>query len=160
VDWNNHIDRSAGRWTPFADLGLANGISDTHFFTRPYTTLGNVFHVEAGTDYELYRHISVGASYYGDAPFGNQKVYSRVVKRGGPKAANPPGKGKGLAHRVFENDYLTSGSAEVAQDYGYNAWIGFYPSRAFSLEVGYSHSTMYAYDTISFGIGFRISRIR
>ena len=82
------------------------------------------------------------------------------MKRAGAGAANPPGKGKGPAHRVFENDYLTMGGAEIAKDYGYNAWIGFYPSRSFSFEVGYSHSTMYAYDTISFGIGFRVSRLR
>ncbi|HEU0006734.1 MAG TPA: hypothetical protein VFS12_12150, partial [Terriglobia bacterium] len=44
VDWNNFISRSFSRFTPFVNLGIANTVSDTSFFYRPFTSLGLVGH--------------------------------------------------------------------------------------------------------------------
>src|SRR5215471_12304028 len=45
IDWTNHFDRSVGRLTPFGNIGLANTVSDTPLFVRPYATLGFVAHL-------------------------------------------------------------------------------------------------------------------
>jgi len=81
VDWNNFISRPLSRFTPFANLGVANTVSDTNFFYRPFTSLGLVGHFEAGTSYRLHPSVSVGASAYSIVPSGDQKIYSRVTKR-------------------------------------------------------------------------------
>lgn len=31
VDWTNYFDKGLGRWTPFAEVGIANSVSDTMF---------------------------------------------------------------------------------------------------------------------------------
>ena len=38
---------------PFVDAGVANSISDTEFFHRPFTSFGYLAHVEAGADVDL-----------------------------------------------------------------------------------------------------------
>jgi hypothetical protein len=45
-DWSNLFDHSFGRFTPFVNLGIANTITDTPFFIRPFTSYGFVTHVE------------------------------------------------------------------------------------------------------------------
>ncbi len=73
-DWNNFVSRSLSRFTPFANLGVANTISDTSFFSRPFSSLGVVGHFEGGTSYRLNRSVSVGASAYSVVPSGDQKI--------------------------------------------------------------------------------------
>jgi hypothetical protein len=46
ADWDNMLHRSFGRVMPFANLGLANTITDTPFFVRPFMSLGPVAHLE------------------------------------------------------------------------------------------------------------------
>ena len=79
-DWTNHFDRSFGRLTPFANVGIANTISDTPFFIRPFSTLGFVGHLEGGAEYRLVSQLSVGASAYDIAPSGQQRIVSRVAQ--------------------------------------------------------------------------------
>src|SRR5262245_2133152 len=61
-DWNNFISRPFSRFTPFGNLGVANTISDTAFFSRPFSSLGIVGHFEGGTSCRLYRWLRLGAS--------------------------------------------------------------------------------------------------
>jgi len=67
-DWSNHFDRAFGRWTPFGDIGVGNTITDTRFFTRPFTTLGFDTHMEGGARYDLGKIFSLGASGYAALP--------------------------------------------------------------------------------------------
>jgi hypothetical protein len=39
-----------GKWIPFCKVGIANTISDTHFFNRPFTSLDTVDHFEVYGD--------------------------------------------------------------------------------------------------------------
>ncbi|MGH9659978.1 MAG: hypothetical protein ACRD96_15620 [Bryobacteraceae bacterium] len=78
-DWSNHFRRSIGRVTPFAIAGLANTITDTPFFVRPFSSYGTVGHLEGGTEYDLWRIAGVGASAYAVIPAREQRIVSRVV---------------------------------------------------------------------------------
>jgi hypothetical protein len=138
-DWNNHFDRSLVRLTPFLNLGVANTVSDTHFFTRPFSTLGLVGHFEGGADYQIWHFVSVGASAYDILPTGQQKVFSKLVTRTTTKKASE-----------------TTGGADIARDNGVSAWFDLDPTPFLDFEVGYSRSVHYNLDTVSFGVGVNL----
>ncbi len=104
VDWNNYFGREFGRVRPFANVGIANTVSDTPYFVRPFSTLGTVGHFEGGASYRVFRFARIGASLYDILPTGEQKVYSRLVHRraaagavqgGGMVMASSTGQGPG-----------------------------------------------------------------
>ena len=83
LDWDNRIDHSFDRLTPFLEAGIGNTVPDTRLFTRPFTSLGFVAHFDEGVEWALIKRFSVGASGYEIVPDGNQKVFSRLVAKGG-----------------------------------------------------------------------------
>ena len=151
-DWNNYFDHTFSRITPFANVGVANSISDTHFFTRPFTSLGLVSHFEGGANLRLSHYFSVGAAAYDILPSGQQKIYSKLIKR--------EGSGSGVSGRshkgVFESNHVTVGDADIARDNGYSAWLDITPAPYMDLELGYNRSVPYALNTISFSVGFNL----
>ncbi len=150
-DWNNHFDRNFGPLRPFADLGIANSISDTPLFVRPYTTLGFVSHVEGGGTLRVQRFIRVGASLYDYIPSGEQKLYSRF------NHGRPGGGFAGSHHsRPFENASETVGSADIARDNGFSAWVESNRLKVVHLEAGYTRSVHFALNTVSFGVGVNV----
>lgn len=151
-DWNNQFSRGFGRWVPFANLGVGNSLYNTNFFTRPFLTLGNVAHFEAGMWYRLARGVNVGASAYDVAPWGQQKVFSRIVTKssGGPVGAASHG-------RVFENSPETTGGADLVRDNGFTAGLAVSPARFLDLGLMYSRSMHFRLDTISFGLGINLT---
>ena len=150
-DWTNHFDRSFGKWTPFADLGLANSVPSTVFFQQ-FTSLGHLVHFDAGTALGLLGPLSASASFYEFAPWGSQQVFSRLVTKGGPPA------GAGGHGRVYELNQQTTGSADLARDNGFNfgldARISF-----FDLWAGYTHSVHFDLNVVSFGIGVNMRNL-
>ena len=181
VDWNNYFGRDFGRLRPFANIGIANTVSDTPYFVRPFTTLGTVGHFEGGASYGLFRIARIGASLYDILPTGGQTVYSRLVPRGmattvvqsfaqsmgpgtgqgmgsgagqGTGTGTGQGMGPGSGRSVFETQSQTVGGAELTRDNGYSAWLDISPVRNVFLEAGYTRSVVYRLDTFSFGIGF------
>ncbi len=91
VDWNNYFGRDFGPVRPFANVGIANTVSDTPYFVRPFSTLGTVGHFEGGASCRVFRFVRIGASLYDILPTGEQKVYSRVVHRGAATGVVPGG---------------------------------------------------------------------
>jgi len=159
VDWSNYFERSFGRLTPFGEVGIANAVSDTQFFVRPYTSYGFVTHAQGGARYRLTRWLSAGGSAYLIQPKGQQTVVSRVVtKHGSSPPTAAPGAARGLLKQVFETQSITTGSADIARDRGLSTWatLGVRPS--FNVYAGYTRSTQYSLDTIFFGVGFRVRR--
>jgi hypothetical protein len=155
VDWNNYLGFNAGKLSPFVNIGLANSISDTAFFTRPFTSLGKVAHFEGGTDIQLLRMVSVGASAYADTPFGDQKVYSKLVVHGqqnAPGQGNGMGMGRGHKSGVFQNQSVTVGSADITRDNGGSVWLDINPPGALNFEVGYSRSAEYDLNSLFFSV--------
>jgi opacity protein-like surface antigen len=153
-DWTNHFDRSFPlvRLTPFVNFGIANTVSDTHFFVRPFTSLGTVTHMEGGATLKLFPMIRVGASAYNIIPTGQQKVFSKLIPRG---MGAPPGRGRA----AFANAYETVGGPGLVSDNGASAWIAAKVGRYADLEAGYTRSVSYRLDTFEFGIGFDVAHI-
>jgi len=151
-DWSNTIARDFGRWTPFLTAGVGNSLFNTRAFHRPYLTLGKVAHFEAGTSFDLGHSFSVSASLYDVAPWGTQKMYSRMVTRSAPV---PTGAGK--HGRAYQTSPVTSGSADLVRDNGFNAGLDFSPVKYLDLGVAYSRSVHLDLDTFSFGVSFNLS---
>jgi hypothetical protein len=151
-DWTSQVAREFGRWTPFASAGVANSLFDTRYWHRPYTTLGTLAHFEAGAAFDLGRSLTASASAYDVAPWGNQKVYSRILTRtaGGPGGAASHG-------RVFQNNPVTTGGAEIDRDNGFNADLDFSPLKYVDFDVAYSHSMHFQLDTVSFSVVFNLA---
>jgi hypothetical protein len=153
-DWDNRFDRDFSRFTPFIDIGLANSITDTRFFKRPFTSYGYLAHFEAGTDVDLSHSVSLTLSAYDIAPWGAQTVTSRLIPRG---AAGNPGSVK--HGRIFENTHQITGTSTLARDNGYTASLSYSPTPYLDLAAGYSRSVDLALNTVSFGIGVNLSSL-
>ena len=154
VDWNNHFERTLRRLTPFANLGLANTVSDTVFFVRPFSSQGFIMHLEGGASYSLSRFLSAGASAYAIVPSGEQTIYSKLVTPGKNASSNQgSGTGRGRLQGVFETASATQGTAEIARDNGFTVFLQAHPSAFLEFQAGYTRSIHYALDTFSFGVG-------
>jgi hypothetical protein len=73
---------------------------------------------QGGASFDLWKFVSVGASAYDILPSGQQTVFSKVVGKSGSTGNSSHG-------RVFETSQQTTGSAAIAKDNGYSAWIAF-----------------------------------
>ena len=152
-DWDNRIDHDISIFTPFVDAGVANSITDTRFFIRPYTSFGKLAHFEGGTDVDLTHSFSLTLSAYDIAPWGTQTIFSRVV------TAGSTGSGTTTHGRVFQGGHVTTGGASLARDNGFNAGLSFKPKPYLDLNLGYTRSVDYALNTISFGVGVNLSSL-
>jgi hypothetical protein len=153
VDWSNSFDHSFSQLTPFANLGIANSVSDTMFFIRPYTTYGFVTHVEGGAKYRLARVLTVGASAYEIAPSGQQTVLSRIVK-----AIQGTGTSNRKNHGVFETANATTGSSDIAKDHGFSTWVQVPLAKSVDVYAGYTRSTQYSLDTVFYGVSLNLGK--
>jgi hypothetical protein len=172
ADWTNRFSHKFNSFTPFGSLGIANTISDTAFFVRPFTSLGLVSHFEGGGSYDFSDHVRVGGSAYAIRAAGNQTIISKVVKRQAAvsqsakasvssvssSAASASGKGKGSANAVFETQTETVVPADVANDHGVSTWFGVSPGSDVDFQIGYSRSMGYDYNSVFFGVGFRFGK--
>ena len=160
VDWNNLISRSFSRFTPFANLGVANTVSDTNFFYRPFSSLGIVGHFEGGTSYRLHPSVSVGASAYSIVPSGDQKIYSRVTKRQNTAPSIPIDNATGPGRvRAFETTAVIVDDASLARDHGFASWLTVYPTSTFYLQTGYHRSVRYGFNSFFFGVGVQLDSV-
>jgi len=150
-DLTAQIAHEWNRWTPFASAGVANSLFDTRYRQRPYSTLGDLAHFEAGTAFDLGRSLTLSASVYDIAPWGTQKVYSHIVNQNA-------GNGASASHgRVYQANALTTGSSSIDADHGFNADMDFSPWKYVEFDLAYSHSVHFQLDTVSFGVGFHLT---
>lgn len=153
VEWSNHFDHSFDKFTPFLDAGLGNGVFDTARVTHPFTSLGATGQFEEGAEYEMVHHFAVGGSGYHDVPFGNQKVYSKLLKQGQIKSGGP------RAHSgVFENSAFASGNG-LTRENGVNTWVAFEPNPFWRAQVGYSRSVTFALNSFEFNLGLNVGKM-
>ena len=149
-DWTNRIDRDFGHWTPFLEVGLANSIPDTFVYRRPFASYGELAHFQAGAAYHVVSWLSVAASAFDVAPWGSQTIDSRVGGNGsGANGHGPP----------FLRAHQTTGGSSLASDNGFSAGLGISPTKAIDFTVGYSRSTYYDLNTVSFGIAVNMRAI-
>jgi hypothetical protein len=149
VDWTNRFSHSFSVVTPFASAGLANTVSDTSFFVRPFTSLGMVSHFDGGAKFGLSKFVDVGASVYAVRAAGQQKVISKVFK-----TATTTTTGK---TRPFETGREVIGSASLVDDNGFSTWLSAHASSKMDFQVGYTRSAGYDLNTLTFGVGFRVA---
>ncbi len=144
------------RWFPYADLEVANTVSDTQFFVRPFTSLGTVGHFDAGMKVRLERHVAVDVSAYDVAPTGLQKIFSRFIPK---QVSNLGGPGIGGHGPPFAVAGETTGNADLARDNGFSAGLDFYPVRSVAAVLGYTRSVHFHLDTLYFGIGVDVGSL-
>jgi hypothetical protein len=150
-DWTNHFDRSFSKLTPFGEAGVANTITSSRLFMRPYTTLGFNTHFRGGATYDVWKFFSLGASAYDILPSGQQTVFSRV--------SHGPNAGSVVHGRVFMSNQQTTGTADIAHDNGFSSWIDASPNRVVDMELGFTRSVHYDLNSLSFTIGFNLESL-
>jgi len=152
ADWTNSFSHRFSSITPFADIGVANTVSDTSFFVRPFSSLGLVGHVDGGIVMNVAPVVDIGVSAYSVRASGQQRIFSKVLHQSssGPNQASS-GKGKG----VFETSGETVGTASIANDGGFSSWLSIKPRSRVGFDVGYTRSATYELNTLFFGTSVR-----
>jgi hypothetical protein len=151
-DWTNHFDHSFNNLTPFLEAGLSNTVADTQLFLRPFTSLGMNTHFQGGASYQVGKYFNVGASGYDIQPFGQQTIFSKVANGGGQVGMSSHG-------RPFQNNQQITGTADLAYDNGFSAWVGASPSPYLDLQLGYTRSIQYDLNSVSFSMGVNVGRL-
>ena len=152
--WNNHVEHDFDRLTPFVELALSNGLTDTKFFHRPFTTLGFVSQFTGGSKIDLGGNFSVGGSLYDVLPSGQQKMFSKLVAKKSTATA-----GTGKHGRSYELAAETTGDASLTRDNGGSAWIEFSPGKIIDFQIGYTHSVHFALDTVAFSLDVNLGKL-
>jgi hypothetical protein len=149
VDFTNRFAHSFSKLTPFFEGGLANTVPDTAFSTRPFTSLGAIAHLEEGAEYEMVKHTYLGFSGYQIVPFGNQKIFSKLVEQGG--------QGTGKGGNTFDKNAQTSGN-DITRENGFNTWIGFEPG-LWRAEIGFTRSATFNLNSFAFNLRFNVGKM-
>jgi hypothetical protein len=155
IDWTNSISRRFSSITPFGSIGVANTVSDTSFFVRPFSSLGLVSHFDGGAKYSLSPAVDIAASAYAVRAAGEQRIISKVLKRPAITSAQVTPRAQGDA-RVFDTGGEIIGTAQLANDYGFSTWLEAHTGSTASFQAGYTRSAGYDLNSLFFGIGFRI----
>jgi hypothetical protein len=148
VDFTNRVEHSFDRLTPFVEGGISNAVPDSQLFTRPFTSLGLITHFEEGGEVEVIKHFAVGGSGYEIVPFGNQKIFSKLLAKG------QSGSGK----NSFDQAAETSGSG-LTRENGFNSWIAFEPTPVWRVELGFSRSATFDLNSIAFNIKMNVGKL-
>ena len=154
IGWNNHLEHDFDRLTPFLELSLSNGLTDTKLFHRPFTTLGFVSQFTGGSKIDLGGNFSVGGSLYDVLPSGQQKMFSKLVAKKSTAVA-----GTGKNGRAYELAPQTTGDASLTHDNGGSAWIEFSPGKIVDFQIGYTHSVHFALDTVAFNLEVNLGKL-
>jgi hypothetical protein len=155
VDWTNRFSHKISSVTPFASAGLANTVSDTSFFVRPFTSLGIVSHFDGGAKFSLSQFVDVGASAYAVRAAGQQTIISKIFKNATTPTTTTAGSGK---NRPFETSRQVVGSASLANDNGFSTWLAAHAGSTTDFQIGYTRSAGYDLNTLFFGVGFRVGK--
>jgi hypothetical protein len=150
IDWSNRFEHSFSRLTPFFEGGLSNAVPDSQLFTRPFTSLGLLTHLEEGGEFEVVKHFAVGGSGYEIVPFGNQKIFSKIVGKG------QSGSGKGK--NSFDLAAETSGTG-LTRENGFNSWIAFDPTPVWRVELGFTRSATFDLNSFVFNLRMNLGKM-
>ena len=142
IDWTNRFSHSFHRFTPFFVGGVANTVPDSTFFTRPFTSLGPISHLEEGADFMMVKHVYVGGSAYQIVPFGTQKVFSRVKDGGG----------------TGTNGNETTGN-DLTRENGFSGWVSFQPSQYWEAELGFTRSATFDLNSFAVNLRFNVGKM-
>jgi hypothetical protein len=174
VDWNNRFRRRFGRLAPFVAAGIGNTVPDSELVTRNFISVGSVSHFEEGAEFDVVRRVYIGGSAYQIVPFGEQKVFNRfetAVRRddhgGGGSGNSGPGGGAdghdgGPAPNApppGDSGQPSATGNDLTREHGFDAWVGFEPTRVMRMELGYSRSVTFNLNSFSFNVGLNVGRL-
>ena len=105
----------------------------------------------------------MGGSAYGIGAVGDQTIISKVLRRQSSTSGTPASSERGAnpaqnTNRIFESLAETKVPASAASDHGVSTWFGVSPNSAVDFQIGYSRSMHYDFNTLSFGVGFRVGK--
>ena len=101
---------------------------------------------------ELVRHFAVGGSGYEITPFGNQKVFSKLVQQGQTRTTS------GKKGGVFENTFSASGN-DLTRENGVSTWVAFEPGQLWRAQLGYNRSVTFAQNSFTFDLGLNVGKM-
>ena len=156
VDWSNTFSRSFSSLTPYASVGLANTVSDTSFFVRPFSSSGFVSHFDGGALYDLGPFFNLGGSAYAVRAQGEQRIVTREQRTSSSGSGAGPAQGRGRREQVTRTPVITVVPAEVANDHGFSTWFSVTPKSSIDFQIGFNRSIANDLNSLFFGIGFRI----
>jgi hypothetical protein len=165
LDWTNRFRRRFSRLAPFVSFGVGNTVPDSELVTRNFVSVGNIVHFEEGTDLDVVRHVYVGGSAYQIIPFGQQRVFNQLetfIPRGGNEGSNHDDHNGGPAPNQPPPGNSGQPSAtgnDLTREHGFDAWLGFEPTRILRLELGYSRSISFNLNSFSFNLGLNVGRL-
>lgn len=163
-DWTNHFDHVFNQVTPFLEAGFSNTTRNTRQFVRQYTSYGYNTHFRGGAEVDVWKFLSVGAAGYDIAPFGKQTLYAiggHFGPNSHPGITAHPGRGGSSTGSTgtSSNSATVTGTASLAKDYGYSAWVDATLNRYMDAEVGYTRSASFDLNSISFSLGFNVGKL-
>jgi len=114
-----------------------------------------VSHFDGGAKFSLSQFVDLGASAYGVRAAGQQRIISKLFKRQSTTSAtaSSPATSK---KSVFETSGETVGTADLANDQGFSAWLTAHSGSKINFQAGYTRSAGYDLNTLFFGVGFRV----
>jgi hypothetical protein len=154
VDWNNRFRHTFGRLTPFVAAGVGNTVPDSELVTRNFISLGSVSHFEEGAELQLAKPVYLGGSAFQIVPFGKQQVFNRF----GTASPRDDNGGQGNAGQPSLNGASAIGN-DLTKEHGFDAWLGFEPTRIVRVELGYSRSVTFALNSFSFNVGLNVGKL-
>ena len=140
AEWYNHFSRAVGRFEPYVNVGIGDGILDTRLMSSPYQliqsfkTLGFIGTVEPGATIRLNRRLRVGGAYYRFLPAGPQKAYNGIQN-----------------FFLQPNGSITVG--DITHDHGETAFVRININRFLYLEPGYVRSEQLHDNAATFRVG-------
>src|SRR5215510_12859210 len=155
ADWTNTFSGKVSALAPFGSVGIANTVSDTAFFVRPFSSLGVVGHFEGGATYDVLKAAHVGVSAYAVRGSGDQRIISKIIRR---QTTTTSGSSSGKANRIFDTQGETVSQASAVNDHGFSTWFGVSPRPEVDFHAGYSRSVNYDFNTVFFGVGFHVGK--
>lgn len=154
VLWGNHLEKDLGPVTPFGEFALSNSQWPTQQFQRSYTVLGKSTAFRGGAQVDLPLKFGIEGSVYDVAPFGTQKVYSRVVAHGMGAGLTKVHKG-----RPYASQAVTVGDASIAADHGFSAGVSFDPTKRVNVSLDYNHSIVQSLDSVGISVAYRFGHL-
>jgi hypothetical protein len=157
LSWDNEIERSFGRFTPFLDVVPGNGLNNignphTRIVHRSLVTFGKEAQFTAGSDVDLFGPFSLTADAYDVEPWGQQEIFTRTLRK---ETVTVNGVQQ---DRYVAVNAITKGGARLVKDNGYDAAIDTRLGHYILVEVGYDYSVQFADGTAFFSVGFDLSR--
>lgn len=152
-NWNNRIERELEHLTLIGEGSFGNSLSSTNRNRRDYTTLGAVSEFRGGVSFDVLKALTLEASGYGDVGYGNQKVYSRNVKKGSN------GLGNSSHGRSYEAAYLTTGDSSLVNDTGLTADVSWSMTPRFSTDFAYNRSVHFSSNSVAVTLAMRLGHM-